>query len=180
MGPTELPTAEDGVPSPKRSTFSSVFLSIFPASCSAAAQAVPSSPQGPGVSPPRSHSKSWKSSSFGFKVRPFENAANGRPENNNIFAANLTENADNVTERSVNATESIQGFSSSNDSADCFPHLVDKSTFISANLSSSSGSAEFLPYLMDKSTFLSADLFEFLHACLPNIVKGCQWMLLYR
>ncbi|KAK8956369.1 hypothetical protein KSP40_PGU002499 [Platanthera guangdongensis] len=41
--PQELPIAEDGVSSPKRSTFSSVFLSIFPASCSAAAQPVPSS-----------------------------------------------------------------------------------------------------------------------------------------
>lgn len=180
--PQELPIAEDGVSSAKGSTFSSVFLSKFPASCSTAAQAEPSSPPGPGVSPPRSHSRSWKSSSFGFKVivRPFKNAANGKLENNNKFEANLTENADNVTERSVNATKAIQGLTSPNASADCVPYLVDKSTFVSAGLSSSSVCTEFLPYLLDKSTFLSADLFEFLHACLPNIVKGCQWMLLYR
>lgn len=37
-----------------------------------------------------------------------------------------------------------------------------------------------LPYLMDESVFISADLYEFLLSSLPNIVKGCQWVLLYR
>ncbi|XP_050239249.1 uncharacterized protein LOC126688557 [Quercus robur] len=36
-----------------------------------------------------------------------------------------------------------------------------------------------LPYLMDESVFISADLYEFLLSSLPNIVKGCQWVLLY-
>ncbi|KAG6593813.1 Oxidation resistance protein 1, partial [Cucurbita argyrosperma subsp. sororia] len=33
--------------------------------------------------------------------------------------------------------------------------------------------------LTDTSAFISADLFEFLGCCLPNIVKGCKWILLY-
>lgn len=41
-------------------------------------------------------------------------------------------------------------------------------------------SSKFLPDEVVESSFISPDLYEFLHACLPNIVKGCQWMLLYR
>ena len=32
----------------------------------------------------------------------------------------------------------------------------------------------------DDSFFISPDLYEFLESSLPNIVKGCQWTLLYR
>lgn len=34
--------------------------------------------------------------------------------------------------------------------------------------------------LTDDSTFISPELYEFLEICLPNIVKGRQWVLLYR
>lgn len=34
--------------------------------------------------------------------------------------------------------------------------------------------------LTEESSFISANLCEFLHACLPNIVRGCKWILLYR
>jgi len=34
--------------------------------------------------------------------------------------------------------------------------------------------------LSDDSTFISPALYEFLEICLPNIVKGRQWVLLYR
>lgn len=33
--------------------------------------------------------------------------------------------------------------------------------------------------LSDDSTFISHELYEFFESCLPNIVKGCQWVLLY-
>ncbi|XVE65768.1 hypothetical protein DITRI_Ditri08aG0026100 [Diplodiscus trichospermus] len=33
--------------------------------------------------------------------------------------------------------------------------------------------------LSDESVFITCDLYEFLVSSLPNIVKGCQWMLLY-
>lgn len=36
-----------------------------------------------------------------------------------------------------------------------------------------------IPNLMDQSSFISPDLYEFLQSSLPNIVKGCQWVLLY-
>jgi hypothetical protein len=34
--------------------------------------------------------------------------------------------------------------------------------------------------LSDDSTFISPELYEFFESCLPNIVKGRQWVLLYR
>lgn len=36
-----------------------------------------------------------------------------------------------------------------------------------------------MSYLSEESSLISADLYEFLLLCLPNIVKGCQWVLLY-
>lgn len=34
--------------------------------------------------------------------------------------------------------------------------------------------------LTEGSVFITANLCEFLHASLPNIVRGCKWILLYR
>ncbi|KAM7485416.1 hypothetical protein LguiA_001425 [Lonicera macranthoides] len=36
-----------------------------------------------------------------------------------------------------------------------------------------------MPNLTDDSLFISYDLYEFFQSSLPNIVKGCQWVLLY-
>ncbi|GMH28542.1 hypothetical protein Nepgr_030385 [Nepenthes gracilis] len=36
-----------------------------------------------------------------------------------------------------------------------------------------------MPNLTEDSSFISVELYEFLHCSLPNIVKGCQWVLLY-
>lgn len=30
------------------------------------------------------------------------------------------------------------------------------------------------------SVFISSELYQFFQSCLPNIVKGCRWVLLYR
>lgn len=37
-----------------------------------------------------------------------------------------------------------------------------------------------MPNLTDDSLFISPNLYEFFDSSLPNIVKGCQWTLLYR
>lgn len=37
-----------------------------------------------------------------------------------------------------------------------------------------------MPKLTQESLFLSTELYEFLQSSLPNIVKGCEWVLLYR
>lgn len=36
-----------------------------------------------------------------------------------------------------------------------------------------------VPNLTENSSFISSDLYEFFKSCLPNIVKDCQWLLLY-
>ncbi|XP_057547019.1 uncharacterized protein LOC130825691 [Amaranthus tricolor] len=36
-----------------------------------------------------------------------------------------------------------------------------------------------MPNLTNDSSFINMELYEFLQASLPNIVKGCQWVLLY-
>ncbi|XP_047317145.1 TLD domain-containing protein 2 [Impatiens glandulifera] len=36
-----------------------------------------------------------------------------------------------------------------------------------------------MPYLTEDSSFISYELYEFLLSSVPNIVKGCQWTLLY-
>ncbi|KAK0607509.1 hypothetical protein LWI29_016025 [Acer saccharum] len=42
-----------------------------------------------------------------------------------------------------------------------------------------SSPTKYLTNLTDDSTFITSELYEFLQSSLPNIVKGCQWVLLY-
>lgn len=37
-----------------------------------------------------------------------------------------------------------------------------------------------MPKLTNESSFITFDLYEFFQSSLPNIVKGCEWVLLYR
>lgn len=37
-----------------------------------------------------------------------------------------------------------------------------------------------MPNLVEDSVFISRELYDFFQSSLPNIVKGCQWSLLYR
>lgn len=46
--------------------------------------------------------------------------------------------------------------------------------------SPSHGFRNFPSVVEDESSFISTHLFEFLESSLPNLVKGCQWVLLYR
>lgn len=153
-----VPTAVDEVSSQKRSTFSSVFFSLLPATCSGVGQTVPSSTQDHQFFPSRSHSRSWKFNSFVSKDGQLENGKVNEPETTSNLTSSVTKvNVIDVSERrSAKAAEA------------------------SEELTSSKSSAVSIPNLMEKSTFVTADLFDFLHSCLPNIVKGCQWVLLYR
>lgn len=37
-----------------------------------------------------------------------------------------------------------------------------------------------LSNLREDSVFITSELYEFLQSSIPNLVKGCQWVLLYR
>lgn len=50
---------------------------------------------------------------------------------------------------------------------------------ISENVFEPQSPWKLMPNLTDDSSFINVELYEFLQASLPNIVKGCQWVLLY-
>ncbi|XP_064965584.1 uncharacterized protein LOC135612810 [Musa acuminata AAA Group] len=140
--------------SPKRSSFFSRVLSLLnPASC------------GIDASERKSPTNSYGGSSSSRRRRKLK-----------FFAQK--DRSPNCLEESVPRSESDAVSEGSKRNMDHFSdnpngsHILDKA-------STSHDSAEYLCYLTDKSVFMSAILFEFFGSCLPNIVKGCQWILLY-
>ncbi|PKA65120.1 hypothetical protein AXF42_Ash013241 [Apostasia shenzhenica] len=140
------------MPSQKRSTISSFLLSMLPATCSGAGNAPSSSFQTPKAYPTQS-CKIWKSNGFDCKDRPLETQIDGRQSESDCdsLASDIKEHVKDGFERSASV----------------------------AVLSSLNDSEVLLPFFMETSTFISGQLFDFLQSCLPNIVKGCQWLLSY-
>lgn len=138
----------------KRSTFSSFFLSFLPTVYSSNDGS--NKPRRPLAI--RSLPRRWKMNSFSLKDKPLDVS---------------TESTDSRTE-----TESDSADESSKENQNHVPesncngcHGVEASTSLD--------SGQFLSCLTEKSTFISEELFEFLQSSLPNIVKGCKWILLY-
>lgn len=119
-----------------------------------------------------SQSFKWRSKSFSLKDKPLdrtesydefetkENSAHDstRSQNHNhdSFGSHL-ENAEPGSRRSTSGDSDLF--------EDVFtPHSFEKA----------------MPSLVNESLFISPDLYQFFEASLPNIVKGCQWVLLYR
>ncbi|XP_020578943.1 oxidation resistance protein 1 isoform X2 [Phalaenopsis equestris] len=152
--PQAFPIIKDEISSPKRSTSS--ILSLLPTTCSAVGQKISSGIQDHLLSPSRSHSRSWKYKSFASKDVLLENSKVEEPETSSNCTSSVSKaNVIEVSERSAKTTETTE------------------------ELSSLKASSVLIPHLTEKSTFVTADLFDFLHSSLPNIVKGCQWVLLY-
>lgn len=144
--------------SPKKSTFSSYILSLLPTSSGIDADK-PNSPARPHsrVSPSHLLPARWEASGFAWKDRPLDHSEDCLTESESDETTEiLKENLDQFSERNINSYNGIEEATASHDSE------------------------EYLPSLSEKSAFISADLFEFLQSSLPHIVKGCQWVLLYR
>lgn len=77
-------------------------------------------------------------------------------------------------------SENKQPVSPNNEYKDCASanSSGDSDVFVQAN--DLSGPSKLLSNLNDGSSFITPELYEFLQSSLPNIVKGCQWILLYR
>ncbi|XP_008785158.1 oxidation resistance protein 1-like [Phoenix dactylifera] len=103
-------------------------------------------------SPARRHSRRTLSSCL--LPAPLDCSEDSRNESDETVEI-LKEKLDHVSERNINRSNGTEEASTSHDSG------------------------EYVSYLSEKSAFISADLFEFLQSSLPNIVKGCQWVLLY-
>ncbi|KAG1354019.1 oxidation resistance protein 1 [Cocos nucifera] len=143
---------------PKKSSFSSYISSLLhPSSCVDVDK--PKSPAHlhsrrllPSISLP----SRWKSSGFTWKNRPLDCSEDCISESETDETVDIfKENLEHVSERNINSSNGI------------------------IEAQASCDSEEYLSYLSEKSAFISADLFEFFQSSLPNIVKGCQWVLLY-
>ena len=107
----------------------------------------------------RSKHGRWQANGFGSEERPLEfNVDSGtESENDDVFVTPKTNPID-VSDvfSSINGNDGNEEVTPSHDSQ------------------------EFQSYLTDKSVFMNSDLFDFFQSSLPNIAKGCQWILLYR
>ncbi|KAL7118822.1 hypothetical protein ACP275_02G025100 [Erythranthe tilingii] len=104
-----------------------------------------------------SDSFKWRSKSFSLKDKPLDRYA--ECDNGYETKENITSHEENKEPGSGTST------SSSSDVFEDFasPHSFEKS----------------MPSQVEESVFISPDLYQFFEASLPNIVKGCQWVLLY-
>lgn len=116
-----------------------------------------------------SHTFKWRSKSFSYRDKPMdryseceyscqENGENGSirsPSQNNKSSPRF-ENGEPGSGRSTCS------------STDVFEDAADSYSF-----------EETMPNLTVESLFISPDLYEFFDSSLPNIVKGCRWILLY-
>ncbi|XP_042376416.1 oxidation resistance protein 1-like isoform X2 [Zingiber officinale] len=138
--------------------FSSNFLPSLNSTSGDADASVPKSPahvHSEGSLPQKSLPRKWSAKSLPWKKRP-----------SNFGEENGTTECREIPESSK---EDMNQFP--NRPIDHCSMFVDASTRQDPN--------EYLSYLTVKSTFMSANLFDFFGSCLPNIVKGCQWILLY-
>ncbi|KAL6517279.1 hypothetical protein OROMI_032980 [Orobanche minor] len=115
-----------------------------------------------------SDSFKWKSKSFSCKDRPLDMEHNDEHETEENTGFHEENGKPESIGGHVENGEPGSGTSTSN-SSDVFedvstPHTLEK----------------FCPRLLDESLFVSRELYQFFEASLPNIVKGCEWVLLYR
>lgn len=134
-------------------------------------------PQNNDVKSAGSDSFTWRSKSFSLKDKPLDiyTECDNEYETKEIIKSHEengelgpNHNHESFGTRSDNVKEPGSGTSTSS-SFDLFedfatPHAYEKS----------------MPNLTEESVFISPDLYQFFEASLPNIVKGCQWVLLYR
>lgn len=145
--------------SPEKSSYSSNFSSLTNTTNFGVDEREPKSPShSHSVSSSAQHSlpRRWKSNLFVWKDRP----------STSIEESETRSDCEEMPEKSNGNT----GFSDK--------HINGFLTF--NKVSTKHDPSKYLSYLTEKSTFVSSDLFEFFQSCLPNIVKGCQWILLYR
>ncbi|KAL3828294.1 hypothetical protein ACJIZ3_017096 [Penstemon smallii] len=115
------------------------------------------SPQNNEAKSIKSNSFTWRSKSFSLKDKPLD-----------IHTELVDHECDNREKNSEPGSGSSGRSTSS--SSDIFEDATTPHTF-----------AKFIPmpHLLDESFFISPDLYRFFESSLPNIVKGCQWVLLY-
>lgn len=129
------------------------------------------------VKPLQSNSFTWRSKSFSLRDKPldefevhndYKEIPDIHPEegeNGSIRSSvcvKETVNADNDNGEPTSAGSIASG-------SETFEDAPDRHSF-----------EQSLAYLTTDSVFITPNLYDFFQSSLPNIVKGCQWVLLYR
>ncbi|OVA02322.1 TLDc [Macleaya cordata] len=109
------------------------------------------------IKPIRSLPNRWRSKSFTWRDKPLDFIGEKEPE----FQRKEAPETCKKVEEDYHALRNIS----------CSNNCEEAST--------SHTTVNYFDNLSDKSSFISSDLYEFLQSTLPNIVKGCQWVLLY-
>ncbi|XP_043722759.1 oxidation resistance protein 1 isoform X2 [Telopea speciosissima] len=98
----------------------------------------------------------WRSKSFKWQEIPLDpNAESGPVCNDKEISKKIAEDGGHASSRNIKFADKFEEATTS-----LVPPKV-------------------VPDFLDSSSFISSDLYEFFQSSLPNIVKGCQWVLLY-
>ncbi|XP_027934274.1 oxidation resistance protein 1-like [Vigna unguiculata] len=110
-----------------------------------------------------------KSPSAGYNYENFD--YQDVPSDNYVDCSPMYSNMDSVKDGNDNNTNEDHTSRRSSSSSEVFEEANEMQTPKTSKKSRLN--------LSDESTFISPELYEFLEICLPNIVKGRQWVLLY-
>ncbi|KAH7842662.1 hypothetical protein Vadar_007825 [Vaccinium darrowii] len=152
-------------------SLSSIFTSILPSSGFAGFQ---SNKHTENIKPIQSPPVKWKSTSIpwpdkhGYEECDQECENDGASDSHGAGQEHGTGRSAECDNKGASHGDGDPGSGRSTTSSDMFEDSTDQH-----NVERS------MPYLTEESPFIYVDLYEFLLSSLPNIVKGCQWVLLY-
>ncbi|KAF3457836.1 hypothetical protein FNV43_RR02496 [Rhamnella rubrinervis] len=116
------------------------------------------------------HQHEFQSLPAGYKTSKFK--CQDEPLDDYVACSPICEDEEvenNIEKHEINDDQASRGTRGSTSSSEVYEEATDHHSPQKA-----------LSNLLDESVFISADLYEFFLSSLPNIVKGCQWVLLYR
>ena len=112
--------------------------------------------------------KRWRGHGFSWAHEQLNQLTDEEPDHA-VVEASPSPGSEKIFER-FTAEEASPSHGSEKFSADVVVEAV----------SHSHGARSFASAVEEESSFISVPLFEFLESSLPNLVKGCQWILIYR
>ncbi|CAI9118044.1 OLC1v1019551C1 [Oldenlandia corymbosa var. corymbosa] len=128
----------------------------------------------------QSDSFSWRSKSFSLKDIPLDRhieSSNGHESHGGYSVHHNNECGGSISRVVCQKKELINADADNGDPGSA--RRTGDGSDIFEDARDANGSGRLLPNLTDDSLFVSPDLYEFFESSLPNIVKGCQWVLLY-
>ncbi|KAK1379727.1 TLD domain-containing protein 2-like [Heracleum sosnowskyi] len=173
--PSSLPQSQATQDSKEGKTFSSLLSYVLP---STSFNKTRSGSQNDGINPIQSNYVRWKNRSFSQQDVPSENYVECKYKC--VTEETLTVPCKETKQGSVigQAFQEEENFytpkviedqvSRCTNGSDIFEDAIDQHN-----------SGNPMPKLTQESHFLSTELYKFLQSSLPNIVKGCEWVLLY-